>query len=63
MSRYASMLIANRNNLTNYAEAIKTASRDELEAECLELATKLKDISDIENRKKETRDFLHMWFD
>jgi hypothetical protein len=57
------MLIANRNNLSNYAEAIKTASRDELEAECLELATKLKDISDIENRKKETREFLHMWFD
>lgn len=63
MSRYASMLVANRNNLTNYAEAIKNASRNELEAECLELAIKLKDISDIEKRKKETREFLHMWFD
>lgn len=61
--RYASQLIAKRNDLTKYAEELKLADRSTLEAECLELATQLKNLSDIEKSKVEARQYLQMWFD
>ena len=61
--RYTSQLIAKRNDLTKYAEELKLADRSTLEAECLELATQLKNLSDIEKSKVEARQYLHMWFD
>lgn len=61
--RYASQLIAKRNDLTKYAEELKIADRSTLEAECLELATQLKNLSDIEKSKVEARQYLQMWFD
>ena len=61
--RYTSQLIAKRNDLTKYAEELKLADRSTLEAECLELATQLKNLSDIEKTKVEARQYLQMWFD
>jgi hypothetical protein len=61
--RYTSQLIAKRNDLTKYAEELKLADRSTLEAECLELATQLKNLSDIEKSKVEARQYLQMWFD
>ena len=61
--RYTSQLIAKRNDLTKYAEELKLADRSTLEAECLELAMQLKNLSDIEKSKVEARQYLQMWFD
>lgn len=61
--RYVSQLIAKRNDLTKYAEELKLADRSTLEAECLELASQLKNLSDIEKSKVEARQYLQMWFD
>lgn len=61
--RYASQLVAKRNDLTKYAEELKLADRSTLEAECLELASQLKNLSDIEKSKLEARQYLQMWFD
>ena len=61
--RYTSQLIAKRNDLTKYAEELKLADRSTLEAECLELATQLKNLSDIEKSKVEARQYLQMCFD
>lgn len=61
--RYTSQLIAKRYDLQKYAEELKLADRSTLEAECLELATKLKQLSDAEKINAANREFLHMWFD
>lgn len=61
--RYVSQLVAKRNDLTKYAEELKLADRSTLEAECLELASQLKNLSDIEKSKLEARQYLQMWFD
>jgi hypothetical protein len=61
--RYSSQLIAKRYDLQKYAEELKLADRSTLEAECLELATQLKNLSDIEKSKLEARQYLQMYFD
>ena len=56
--RYASKLMANRYDLQKYAEELKLADRSTLEAECLELATQLKNLSDIEKSKLEAKQYI-----
>jgi hypothetical protein len=61
--RYITSLRASRHDLDAYKEAIENATIEELKTECLELATKLKQLSDAEKINIANREFLHMWFD
>lgn len=61
--RYITSLPATRHDLDAYKAAIEQATVEELKTECLELATKLKRISDAEKINSENREFLHRWFD
>ena len=61
--RYITSLPATRHDLDAYKLAIEQATVEELKTECLELATKLKRISDAEKINSENREFLHRWFD
>lgn len=61
--RYITSLRASRHDLDTYKETIEQATVEELKTECLELATKLKQLSDAEKINASNREFLHMWFD
>lgn len=61
--RYITSLPATRHDLDAYKTALEQATVEELKTECLELATKLKRISDVEKFNSENREFLHRWFD
>ena len=61
--RYISSLPATRHVLDAYKEAIEQSTVEELKTECLELATKLKQLSDAEKINNANREFLHRWFD
>lgn len=61
--RYITSLRASRHDLDAYKEAIENSTIEELKSECLELATKLKQLSDAEKINTANREFLHMWFD
>ena len=61
--RYITSLRASRHDLDTYKEAIENSTIEELKSECLELATKLKQLSDAEKINTANREFLHMWFD
>lgn len=61
--RYITSLRAARRDLDAYKEAIEQATVEELKTECLELAAKLKQLSDAEKINAESREFLHRWFD
>ena len=61
--RYISSLPATRHDLDAYKTAIEQATIEELKTECFELASKLKQLSDVEKINNANREFLHRWFD
>lgn len=61
--RYITSLRAARHDLDTYKETIENVTVEELKSECLELATKLKQLSDAEKINAANREFLHVWFD
>ena len=61
--RYITSLRASRHDLDTYKTTIENSTIEELKTECLELATKLKQLSDAEKINASNREFLHMWFD
>ena len=61
--RYITSLRASRHDLDTYKTTIENSTIEELKTECLELATKLKQLSDAEKINASNREFLNMLFD
>jgi cell division protein FtsB len=61
--RYVTTLASLRHDIDAYKSAVQSAEISELQKECVELAEKLKALSDAEKINQQNREFLHRWFD